>query len=76
MERPDLLPKDYEGRLHKLLEETGEFLKAYGKRQLFGKIATDPLTGTRYDNEADMIGEMKDMAHALKELGIIPITQT
>jgi NTP pyrophosphatase (non-canonical NTP hydrolase) len=73
--RKDLLPKSFDGRLAKLVEESGEFLQAYGKYMRHGAKPTDPKTGKKYDNVADMISEMKDMAHALMKLGIIPVTQ-
>ena len=76
MKRPDLLPTTFEAKLGKVVEEIGEFLQAYGKYQVFGARPIDPKTGKQYDNVADMIAEMKDLAHALKELGILSVTQT
>lgn len=72
MKRPDLLPKTYRKKLGNVVEECGEFLQAYGKFIRHGAKATDPKTGKKYDNVADMQAEMQDIMGALIRIGIKP----
>ena len=65
MTRADLLPKTFEGAIYKLTEECGELLQAIGKLQRFGKTATDPITGIRYDNWGAVQDEMADVQEAI-----------
>jgi hypothetical protein len=63
--RPDLLPITIEGKLDHIIEEAGEVIKAYIKRKRFGSLATDPFTGTKYDNDADLRNEILDLRNAI-----------
>jgi hypothetical protein len=66
--REDLLPTTWEGKLARVIEETGEVLKAIGKLQRFGEYATDPVTKIQYQNKQDMFCEIFDLQSALQEL--------
>jgi len=66
--RIDLLPTSFDGRLARLVEETGEVLKVCGKILRFGKEAMDPKTNIKYDNVADLKEELQDLKHAIEEM--------
>lgn len=66
--RNDLLPTSFEGRIARLIEETGEVLKCIGKLERFGKEAIDPKTNIRYDNVLDLKNELEDLKHSISEL--------
>lgn len=66
--REDLLPNNWDAKLARVIEETGEVIKAIGKLQRFGEYATDPVTKIQYQNKQDLFGEIFDLQHALQEL--------
>lgn len=66
--RNDLLPTSFDGRIARLIEETGEVLKAIGKLQRFGKEAIDPKTNIKYDNVQDLKEELEDLKHSISEV--------
>lgn len=63
--RADLLPKTIETAEAHVLEEIGEVLQAYGKRDRFGITARDPKTGIEYNNQADFETELRDLQDAV-----------
>ena len=66
--REDLLPTTYGEAVARFVEETGEVLKALGKLERFGEKPTDPKTGIKYDNVADLLKEFDDLEHAMNDL--------
>jgi NTP pyrophosphatase (non-canonical NTP hydrolase) len=63
--RPDLLPTTFNDCVAHVIEECGEVLQAIGKFDRFGAVATDAMTGVRYDNVADLLTEMDDLESAI-----------
>jgi len=73
--REDLLPKDFTGALARLVEEAGEVLQVVGKIGRFGLSPTDPKTGLKYFNGADLEMELQDLEHAIQAVRhLIPVT--
>src|SRR5712671_5052010 len=66
--RPDLLPITFRDCLSHVVEECGEVLKAIGKLDRFGEKATDPKTGIKYDNIADLLTEINDLENAMNRV--------
>ena len=70
--RPDLLPKTFDGKMAKVMEECGEVLQAMGKVQRHGLVAFDhgssetPISPPRcYHNGADLLREMDELHDAM-----------
>lgn len=68
MKRLDLLPTTFEGALSKFVEEVSEALRCVAKIQMHGRVAVDPKTNIRYDNVADLFGELTDVERAAEEI--------
>lgn len=66
--RIDLRPKTIDEHLAYVTEECGEVLQAIGKYMRFGEFATDPKTGTHYDNRADLTTELVQLTDACEKL--------
>lgn len=66
--REDLLPTSFEGRIARVIEESGEVIQAIGKIQRFGKEAQDPKTKIKYNNVEDLKEELQHLKHSIKEL--------
>jgi hypothetical protein len=66
--RPDLAPVTFRDCLSHVVEECGEVLQVIGKLDRFGETPTDPKTGIKYDNIADLLIEFDDLEAAIKRV--------
>ncbi|MEY9575783.1 hypothetical protein ABIE88_003359 [Bradyrhizobium diazoefficiens] len=63
---PRYLPTTREGKIDRLVEESGEVLLAIGKAARFGLESTHPDGGP--NNAARLLSELADLRHAISEV--------
>lgn len=63
---PEYLPKDPDGRRHRLSEECGEVVKVLGKIGRFGLDSRWPADGP--SNAEALLLEIEDLKHAIAEV--------
>ena len=66
--RHDLLPVTLDEKMRRFAEEASEVIKSISKHRRFGAQATDHVTGQSYDNVRDILDELGDLEHAIKDL--------
>jgi len=60
---PKYLPTDLDGKIDRIVEESGEVLQVVGKIGRFGLTSSHPLGGP--NNAALMLSELADLRHAI-----------